>query len=479
MLHPTSNWLVITMGCIVISLSSSGCVRVRGDLDHFLVYNIDPIAVTDERASLQGIFDDTFPTYVVYSLDFFVNPAWKKHNGKRHVRLGKGHHLTWYSIKGQTEPERIIEVENQFGKQKLTLQHVQGMLVPSGKNRRHERFPIPEDLDHYKVYQVTSHSGFDFENLIVGDQFSDRMSAAVSEPIYYAIPTVKEHNGTTYPVQNKKTHIVFYSIDPGSGEEDPPAYLFVHDQFTRAELDILRPQMLGVPTTMISTEETAQHYLAYDVDDIVLNPPVGIHVESRYDVFNCLISQLTHFNNPVAKLRDSLVSEIADVSQHATWYRISEAPSLSPREITVENQFGEQIIVLGQPEYLFVPSGKSVPERNEQYGISVDLNHYVLYNVTTDPTMSVNVTLTDQFVSKMPSLVTGAMYYGVPVIKTHNNEVSPVASPEQDILFYTISPNFDSRVIPLTYAHDQFIPGERSLDHFVPVFLGLPTTARK
>ena len=471
------TFTLLTLG--LLFFTACKIIAIVGPLDHFLVYDIDDISIYCEEAELKGIFDSDWKKYDVTSLSYFTNPTWKRHNDRVYKIVSEDHHLNWYTLESKPEKERRIEISNQFGHQKMTLGNPKFLLVPTAKVRLKEVMPMPEDLDHYKVYEVLSYVGFDGVNLMVGDQFSDKMKAFVIEPKYFAIPTMKQHRSTFARILKENEYITFYSIDPGSGEKDAPDYLMTNDQFCGTLINVNRPKYLGVPTKM-STEippskTLGEHFLVYNVDDLKVDPEQTVELETRYDHITCRITELSYFVNPVEKTHKGDTFGIVDESAHANLYYLNQVPRTEPHTFNVVNQFGSLVINLHQPSILFVPTGKEVETRKEKYDIPDSLNHYLLYKVegVTPPQ---DVLLSDQFVTGMSAHVQKPVYYGVPVKKTHNGKVCEIFDEGQDLLFYEIIPEFNSRGIPKTHIEDQFMPAKTPLDHFVPVYLAVPTS---
>jgi hypothetical protein len=113
-------------------------------------------------------------------------------------------------------------------------------------------------------------------------------------------------------------------------------------------------------------------------------------------------------------------------------------------------------------------------EKGERFPVPDYLSHYLLFKIAPHAPLDDTVELSDQFVTSMPTKVLTPAYYAVAVSKVHGTERTDLAFMSSDILFYSISPDFDASSIPRTLITDQFTPAETQLDHFKPSYLGVP-----
>ncbi len=104
-------------------------------------------------------------------------------------------------------------------------------------------------LDHYKVYQVL-HSE-PFKKIVkLKDQFGSE-KAKVYNPAFFAVPVIKWAHGRTFKINNKKTHLLLYTLYPKKTEKT----IMVADQFGRRYLHVCRSVLLGVPTLKLKWTE--------------------------------------------------------------------------------------------------------------------------------------------------------------------------------------------------------------------------------
>jgi hypothetical protein len=204
-------------------------------LDHYMVYVVkaQPINVT---IRLWGQFDASWRSAYVDRYTRHLNPVEK--NGE--AINDKDAHLSWYDIQGQNEPIRSVWLENQFGPQDIKIGEAVALLVPTEKIEPGSQFPA--DLDHYKVYKVISGNPVN-KGVELGDQFMQQGNVAM-QPLYFAVPVRKYHNGNLFPINNPDDHLIFYQLDP----IDFNFYRETKDQFGHKETSTLFTELLGVPS---------------------------------------------------------------------------------------------------------------------------------------------------------------------------------------------------------------------------------------
>jgi hypothetical protein len=192
------------------------------DLDHFRCYPV----VTHQLglffvATLTDQFDGTSgrgQDFIAGLAFRFCNPVAKTPDNRGHGTGPSGqikepnHHLTLYSIVPTRSSSRLtwrVHVENQFGRQMLTVGDARGLLVPTHKIE--EGLEPPVGLNHFKCYQARGP-----EIAVVAtleDQF-ETMEVATGEPAVFCNPVEKVVSGTTTPIDDADAHLVCYEIAP-------------------------------------------------------------------------------------------------------------------------------------------------------------------------------------------------------------------------------------------------------------------------
>ncbi len=213
-------------------------------LDHFKFYDVANQRV-GVRVKLQGQFDKEPEGVELTYLNLFANPVSK--NGE--PLYNKYAHLNWYDIFDPApDPIRNVVVGNQFAKkQEIYTGRACALLVPTWKVEKGSK--LPKGLDHYKVYQVLR-ARDDEPKVKLKDQFGSD-NPEVYAPAFFAVPVTKWAGGKTYKIQNAKTHLLIYKIEPRRNERTIKTY----DQFGRRYVHVRYSVLLGVPSLKLKWKE--------------------------------------------------------------------------------------------------------------------------------------------------------------------------------------------------------------------------------
>ena len=225
-------------------------------LDHFTGYPVteEPLYV-GRNVTLDDQFVNNYEATVGYPY-FFFNPAAKTLTESWPPIVNPDHHLTMYQLETMPTQEWNVVVENQFGKQELTVFGPVWLLVPSQKIEPGGH-AMPEGLDHFAVYQVKEIM-WDERNVFIHDQFCPPPvppsppigeEVTVWEPYLFAVPVQKTVDSEITPITNPLQHILFYDL---TGAEYSYPQVQVADQFLEQTLMLDVPAfMLGVPSLKI------------------------------------------------------------------------------------------------------------------------------------------------------------------------------------------------------------------------------------
>lgn len=162
--------------------------------------------------------------------------------------------------------------------------------------------------------------------------------------------------------------------------------------------------------------------------------PVPVTLEDQFDAAagrsaQGVVTEASRFCNPVDKNGEG----IFDPDAHLTWYTFAaDAPGPVPSQVTVRNQFGEQVLQLGGPDTLAVPTQKLAPGSHD---FPADLDHFKCYDASGDP-IGLEVTLEDQF-RNMTALVAAPTKLCNPAKKTHNG-LFDIKHPEAHLVCYSL-----------------------------------------
>jgi len=207
------------------------------NLDHYKVYQVEPQPINDQ-AWLFGQFDQAWQDTIIREYNRHLNPVDKNGEGI----LNQNAHLSWYDIDSNADVVPItVWVWNQFGEQVLTVEKPVALLVPTEKVEPGSSFPA--FLDHYKVYLVNPDSAPIERPVYLRDQWGEEENF-VYEPVYFAVPVYKFHNGQFFTIQNPNDHLVFYRLEP------QPWFVshLTKDQFGSKDMNTTNSELLGVPT---------------------------------------------------------------------------------------------------------------------------------------------------------------------------------------------------------------------------------------
>lgn len=203
------------------------------------------------------------------------------------------------------------------------------------------------------------------------------------------------------------------------------------------------------------------YFKIYDVGDYKVDYRVRLQGQFDEEPEDAELMLLSYVANPVSKNGEPIYNRNA----HLTWYWLYPRIPEPTRNVVVENQFGQQKIIIGKSPALLVPAQKR--ERGSQF--PVDLDHFKLYWVLEGERVNQGVELKDQFVSE-EAKVLYPLLFGVPVRKEYQGDVSPVHNAKAHLLIYRITPRSLQQA---RAVHDQF--GTRYLFFLRSVLLAVPS----
>ena len=223
--------------------------ELADSLNHFLVYDVDDVPGLQHPFELQDRWHSDLTGFEANTLTHFVTPAEKIHDRDTFDILDPNHHATWYELQPASSDPRSLQISNQFGDQDLVLGDPKYLFTPAGKVHGGKPFPMPSDLDHYLIYEVTHlTSHFSIDQVDVGDQFKPFRRMDINAPLFYGVPVVKNHAGNVFEIVDTQNDIAFYPIRV-HWPVDSIAEIDASDQFREGTLTNLKPILLGVPTS--------------------------------------------------------------------------------------------------------------------------------------------------------------------------------------------------------------------------------------
>lgn len=413
-------------------------------LDHFKFYEV--VGGPDADVVLPKV-GDQFYTGVqeveVQALRYFGNPVAKTHDGVLTPIGDADRHLTLYDITTPTIQSWVVEVDNQFGLQELTVSGPVMLAVPTMK----EGHGLPVWLDHFLLYKVIE--GEDVQVTVdLEDQWHKEADVEVYHPVYFANPAGKINPyvdwNPTDPliIENPDEHLVFYEI---AGESYQGNVVILNQLLQEKEtLSVSDPELLAVPSEKISFEQTElalDHFTCYWIAEEA--SPMEHGVLSLKDQFVDIEAELgwpLYFCNPVEKVHEGVVTPILDPDHHLTIYEIYYQQEPQYWQVEVNNQFWTwgwaswPMIVRG-------PVALAVPTQKMGHNEPVGLDHFLLYEVVSIlPDWNIIIDgLEDQFFYQQDVGLTVPYYFANPVRKTDaSGMVTEIQNPQAHLLFHTM-----------------------------------------
>lgn len=175
-----------------------------------------------------------------------------------------------------------------------------------------------------------------------------------------------------------------------------------------------------------------------------------------------LLTFLDWFANPVSKNGE----ELYDKRAHFTGYYLYQSVPDPARLVYLENQFGEQKIVIGRAFRLLVPAAKRTREMTLY---SRELSHYKVYGVIEGEPPKKEVKLEDQF-GRSESPVLYPYGFAAPAEKEHEGKHYPIQNEQAHLVLYRLGPRRMRKGITVA---DQF--GRYYLGIYRPLLLAVPS----
>lgn len=201
-------------------------------LDYFQIYNlVKPIALLRRLTAEQRIcmLKDQFDEEPIKSRVDVLGKFADRVSKNDEPIFDKNAHLTVYRLnRPRVVTMRRVIVANQFqdGKeQEFFTREVLGLMVPARKRFGRRTFSEETKLDHYRIYRVVEAKPV--EKLVnLEDQFGKR-ETMVHQPILFAVPVWKKRE-KEYHINNDEAHLTIYAIN---GKEEKPIEIDILDQF--------------------------------------------------------------------------------------------------------------------------------------------------------------------------------------------------------------------------------------------------------
>jgi hypothetical protein len=332
-------------------------------LDHFLLYEVAPIQVS-EGVNLHDQFTDgDYEQFLVNTPLYFANPVQKTDAAGLVTEIQNPEaHLVFHELSGQLHYYQQVQIVNQFGG--CTFSEVEGpwlIAVPSEKTNFVPVEPAPAVLDHFMCYWVGEDMVLpQWPGVVYLEDQLCAVAAEVGTPWGFFNPVEKWHDRVTTPISNPDYHLLAYDID----YEEKPQYwqVEVNNQFGVQTLMVYGPVALALPTQKIEPiyhepPVGLDHFMLYEV----LPSDHPIWVVGLNDQFGnqpqVEVGYPDYFFVPVRKTHGDMVWEIQNPYEHLVSYEIWG--EVFYQQVRVVNQFGEHIFPQVEGPYcLTVPSEK-------------------------------------------------------------------------------------------------------------------------
>lgn len=243
----------------VVAGKEHGLNDLNLKLEHFQCYPVLEGAENSDKVFLIDQFNPNGESVLVSRALRFCNPTVKIHDGKKFGINDPDHHLTFYATYPSAQPNRIVSLVNQFGKQKLRLRDARVLAVPTQKFLNHHN--APESLDHFRCYQARGKSFVQTESIFttkplfkggikvgLSDQFIPKAVHKIIEPVAFCNPVEKIHNDVPFKIEHPESHLTCYSMTRVEFEKT----FAIGNQFQAdSKIHVGSPDTLCVPTKKI------------------------------------------------------------------------------------------------------------------------------------------------------------------------------------------------------------------------------------
>jgi hypothetical protein len=206
----------------------------------------------------------------------------------------------------------------------------------------------------------------------------------------------------------------------------PSAWLFVAAA-SLVSAPVAHAQLLG----------GTDHFECYNAEEVSLEEPIEATLEDQFgERADVLVHNISWFCNPAAKTVDEETTGIDEEQNHLALYPISRKSPEPRRIVTIENQFGTQIINVTAPRLLAVPTQKA------PFGPPAGISHFLCYEAT-GRALNVEATLEDQFEDAAPDAVRvlSVRFLCNPASKTIDEVTTAPEADEDHLACYKISPS--------------------------------------
>lgn len=185
------------------------------------------------------------------------------------------------------------------------------------------------------------------------------------------------------------------------------------------------------------------HFACYEAIESNPNAPITISLADACGdtLTNVSAMSLLEICNPVAKTVGTVTTQINEPDAHLAFYELNQRLPANRRRVSVNNQFGPQILRVAAPRLVAVPTVKN--NAGTLASVENDLSHFTCYEASGKRIL-VNAGLEDQFHPAGPEtiLVHAPQFFCSPAVKTRTGEnPSDIAQNEDHLVCYKVTPS--------------------------------------
>ncbi len=204
------------------------------------------------------------------------------------------------------------------------------------------------------------------------------------------------------------------------------------------------------------------HFACYEAIPGTPNAPITISLTDACGVSLNDVSAMSVLEicNPAAKTVGGVLTDFQEPNAHLTFYELTQKLPANRRRVSVNNQFGPQILRVAAPRLVAVPSVKN--NVGTLASVEDELSHFTCYEASGKRIL-VNADLQDQFHPAAPEtiLVHAPQFFCSPADKTRGGVTTEVAREGEDhLVCYKVTPSLTPAGFPSAEVDNQFDANE-------------------
>jgi hypothetical protein len=200
-------------------------------------------------------------------------------------------------------------------------------------------------------------------------------------------------------------------------------------------------------------EGGTDHFTCYEAIEDDAGTSATVTLDDQWQTLtNVGVSNILEFCNPTEKTVDESTTTIEEPEAHLAFYELTQKlPSIKKR-VTIDNQFGQQVLRVAAPKLLAVPTVKN--EVGDLGDVEGELSHFTCYEASGKRVLA-PANIADQFQTK-DILVHVPQYFCLPAEKTRGTTVTEIARDEDHLVCYKVTPSESPPGPPTPSIENQF-----------------------